>query len=837
MSQNEHAQRRERVAVIAVHGVADQREGDTARALTELLERLPPESVRYDTAREQQAFMLVAEPVKSLRELSGAAGPPADKPRMLSADWWKKAWRQSYGSDFHRDDWAVESRDTQDTIAVDRPQRAGLRPGPDLTEFMLYKARRNGAQSETWRSRALSMPRHDGVGGCTAQVDVYEMYWADLSRLASSLPRIVTELFTLLFRLSALGRDTVRIALATRQYSGGAWPLLRKSQTTLDWLFSRVLALLTLQLAMLALVVLPMGLLERREHFVAPLLSGGTLFVGYVLFCYAERPPWLRSIGVALVCAMAAVLVGRWASDSPRAEWLVGIVWLAVLTTAYVPFTRAIDARFPFTAPIAWAMWLVVLAGLLGSAAADFQTYQGLAMWTLAALRVVEVLLVLIIIVWTLIGTTMAVWLVAGSLAVRASRTPEAYAIVSTGRLGVFASGSFFLLLVMLLWALLSGPLELAAGAHGYVPLLFNVDGLAPSATLAREFLDSRYRGSTEFFPLIAMIDLLLLGYIVVFFMPSALAELKPRTVKLDAGRLGRWLSAGYDHLDTHPVRWLSLLSAGAGAFAAASLSWWLMHRLQWVGAPPKFAMLAEFSHDVLAPFVIGAGSLTVALSAFGGLLSRYLPGLRAPLDIALDVDNHFREFPRTAIPRARIVARYLALLRHVDAQGYDRIVIVAHSQGSVITTELLRYMRQRARVCRWVGVRDPDAELVARIAAKTRLLTLGCPLRQLYATRFPTLYPWVLRSSGPRASDLGVQRWVNGYTTGDYVGRWLWSADSRRYATASREAVRAELAGDASEIDVCLGAGAHTHYFDVDPKETTAQAAKVVDLVDALIR
>lgn len=95
----------------------------------------------------------------------------------------------------------------------------------------------------------------------------------------------------------------------------------------------------------------------------------------------------------------------------------------------------------------------------------------------------------------------------------------------------------------------------------------------------------------------------------------------------------------------------------------------------------------------------------------------------------------------------------------------------------------------------------------------------------------------WVCRPGGPRACDLGVQRWLNGYTTGDYVGRWLWHADSRRYETASRQAVRAELAGSASEIDVCLGAGAHTHYFDVDLEEAAPPAAKVVDLVDALIR
>src|SRR5947208_7411209 len=44
----------------------------------------------------------------------------------------------------------------------------------------------------------------------------------------------------------------------------------------------------------------------------------------------------------------------------------------------------------------------------------------------------------------------------------------------------------------------------------------------------------------------------------------------------------------------------------------------------------------------------------TLFRSALGGQLSRRLPALRASLDVAMDVDNHFREFPRTNIPRDR---------------------------------------------------------------------------------------------------------------------------------------------------------------------------------------
>src|SRR5438034_1006507 len=86
----------------------------------------------------------------------------------------------------------------------------------------------------------VAAPRSD-AGGAAQPVDVYEMYWADLSRLASGVPRILTELFTLLFRLSQLGRDTV--ALATRQFvtdgrSLHRWQWFSNLQAGLDWAFA-----------------------------------------------------------------------------------------------------------------------------------------------------------------------------------------------------------------------------------------------------------------------------------------------------------------------------------------------------------------------------------------------------------------------------------------------------------------------------------------------------------------------------------------------------------------------------------------------------------------------
>jgi len=190
-----------------------------------------------------------------------------------------------------------------------------------------------------------------------------------------------------------------------------------------------------------------------------------------------------------------------------------------------------------------------------------------------------------------------------------------------------------------------------------------------------------------------------------------------------------------------------------------------------------------------------------------------------------------------------------------VAAQGCDRLVIVAHSQGCVISVETLRWLREGQRPD---SAKAPQGrrQLLRLLGGDVRLLTAGCPLRQLYAARFPTLYRWVLRKDGvfcgPRAEDIGVRQWLNAYTSGDYVGRWLWSrngpnddllghplADVLHPGALGRGSVYDAFAptppddselGATAEAETCLGVGAHTHYFEPDQQV-------VAWLIDYLLR
>jgi len=207
---------------------------------------------------------------------------------------------------------------------------------------------------------------------------------------------------------------------------------------------------------------------------------------------------------------------------------------------------------------------------------------------------------------------------------------------------------------------------------------------------------------------------------------------------------------------------------------------------------------------------------------------------LRVTIDTIQDVDNWLRERPTTTTVRFQVFARYASLLRHIETAGggdYEDIVIVAYSQGTIVTTDYLRYVQYlhtkgplrnataprpveggEAPFVQTMGAPGPDGR-AAVPHLPVSLLTLGCPLRQLYRARFPVLYGW-FDPARPDATalKLGVKRWRNLYGSGDYVGRDLWTAPGARVTEA------------------CIGPQAHTRYFDSAPADVASVVASTLN-------
>jgi len=260
---------------------------------------------------------------------------------------------------------------------------------------------------------------------------------------------------------------------------------------------------------------------------------------------------------------------------------------------------------------------------------------------------------------------------------------------------------------------------------------------------------------------------------------------------------------------------------------------------------------LLAWNHEILTRAAALLVPAAAGLLVFGGRLKRLALGFRNLVDVLLDVDNYLRTQPLDATPRARICARFASLLRYVYAQPYTSFVVVAHSQGTAIAGDLLRFITA-------AKLEEMDAALGARGDRPIRFFTMGSPLRQLYGLRFPHLYRWTRHeltdqwtnrdskidpSAVPDPAALNVALWVNAYRSGDYVGRYLWRPDRCGFAydtvagpidqpwSVDKYAdALASVTGDpVTRREFCIGAGAHTHYWDRTAPQIAVQLDRLI--------
>ena len=166
---------------------------------------------------------------------------------------------------------------------------------------------------------------------------------------------------------------------------------------------------------------------------------------------------------------------------------------------------------------------------------------------------------------------------------------------------------------------------------------------------------------------------------------------------------------------------------------------------------------------------------------------------IRLGLDLAHDVISYIYyecERGREVFTRKRRVrkptpvrSRFHAVVDYlVTERGVERLVVVAHSQGSVIALDELSHG--------W-----GDADLPASIS----FVTIGSPISHLYGYYFPNIYAdWTHEKWNMFFSR--VTRWANFYRFGDYVGTTITPPTKCEFQERP------------------LGPGAHTGYFK-DPR------------------
>ena len=194
-----------------------------------------------------------------------------------------------------------------------------------------------------------------------------------------------------------------------------------------------------------------------------------------------------------------------------------------------------------------------------------------------------------------------------------------------------------------------------------------------------------------------------------------------------------------------------------------------------------------------------------------GGTVRGGLERLRTVLDVAYDITNYLRPSRGGGHkPREEMVNRYRAVLHHVLEQKMDGLVILCHSQGTVLSAACLF-----GDAAREPAVEPLVGQGIGTFPSRVSLMTFGSPLRQIYDERFPHQFDWI---SGPELDPARLapltRHWWNIYRSGDYIGRALWASVDDA-STFDPDLVAAKRVASGVDLaDVCLGPGGHGGYW-----------------------
>ena len=503
-------------------------------------------------------------------------------------------------------------------------------------------------------------------------VHIYELYWADLSRLKAGIFSIFTELYQLLFHLSSLGAHTVNSAVLQHMESR-RWRWFRNFQSWSTLTLTVPIPILNILMLGLTAVVVGLGILRgasEKHHdagtaFVA-IVGGAVIAIGLGLLVWRRmlkigRAPgffwWILPLvlGVAMSTALlgvpyvsAQIFVYRVAIEAVILGLLSGLACWAILAQynkrrpGLWSWTAIITASVAILVAVSWCIKPVVKRGdgpwdanhiLLRA----FESAYGILSLAWGALFVLAIL------------TWISGLLAAG---VNPRRRDKDTRSRWTGFLLLSMPTLIFAALTILGWAIIAEGIKKYLPSVNYSPFLPTID-----ASSAKPLADALLNiPATWILPLILVAMSAAALPAVWSLLPIVFAEVAPPTSDVAltpsiSKRLGNWLSLAYRK---------GLLISGYILFAVSTFGL------------PTVALLAIVDPDALKfPGLRSLGVLSGAVFAWvflaRGSLKKLALGFRPALDLLLDVPNNWlRENPLNKNPKARICGRYVSLLRYL---------------------------------------------------------------------------------------------------------------------------------------------------------------------------
>ena len=904
-----------KVAIIVVHGVSDQQPYDSARSIANLLlhtnkeqppldtnqkQSLPPtkeqeppyEEPRYSAWNEQ----LIGIPVRRIPVCKPPEPVPSDirpRTRLLRSLW---GWLDERGYRI-RDYLDSKPSSTANQNIEESIEEKAHAFTCDFFDSDSPKKDLKAGSYETICIKACRDDRHE--------VHLYEMYWADLSRLGRGFFQVFSEFYQILFHLSALGRHTLDMA-ALEHREKFKWRCYASLHGWAGRILSIPIPLLNLFLLVAALLTLVGNIPDFYSSYVASVILSllGIFLLGQYVFWNNTKKLRLPLLVLPGIVALA-IIISSWFKEFSYK--LLAFEWLVVLAI----LVRMLIHQYSLRRPGADKVAIVLGLPLAGFTLWDliFKVENSPVGILKVSFKRIEEIYFLLVVSWILffcLYFVVVIWGLFAQWGLTVREKERAKRASWTASVSMWIPSVSFISVTITLWAVFAQVgASLLPKDHVYCPasLLPKEYGLyCPASLLSKDYpyrptdwfrnwfsVKDTYDTPSDFinelifdpvFGLAIYLIVIVLLLIAWSFLPSVWAEVQPpestpQTDKAKAEvqppestpqtdkpnsdeklslKFGIWLNNGYRTV--HFV-----LLAISALFIFVALTYFILIRIKnpWIAENIAFSksIIIETLPKSLAVIITASGTSILVL---GRRLQQLSLGIGNVIDVILDVDNYLRLHPIGGNPRTRIFSRYYSLLRYLceqrDSQNqpkYDALILVAHSQGSVITADLLRFIKKEEPKGLEPLFCSDSAEKLP-----VYFFSMGNPLRQLYSVGFPHLYEWVINYNDPDANrhndyddnglgdkpkpeDLGLEQWVNTYNSGDYVGRYLWRK-SKSEVNEKKRAREEKLFKPSSSVEdkdnisekgkyreFCLGAGAHTHYWN-------ATANRVADEINRLI-
>jgi hypothetical protein len=832
-----------RVAVVGVHGIGHHEAGATVNAMADLLMSLPsydPEHPNPARPSDYQAFRSIGIQIP-LQPVQVTKGEAPEK-RKLSES-------LTEGS-------AVFAR-----RAIHRGPAAPGENGNLFTEQLLENYEGVG-DGNVYKTTKLEGRRSAKGGRGAAEVHIYEVLWADLASPDNTFLSFFLALFQLILHLGSLSR--LAVDTTASEQKGARWTAFRAVQRYAVRMLQIPLPLLKIILLITLVSCIPniYDKLSGSKLLPVALAVLAGMVIAFIVLKTANRlvarNPWIWSILAlipgGLAGAAVATLIVRKTMGPHTADVAAAILIWIILGGGLLYYVLGRYDEVRSGAKLSgWALYAACLAVFAGYAIFANISVEQAAFWT------AEWIIAAIRLSWWLLFAFAFLALVLGSLAWRLEGNREkkarARAAVRTSRFALALPCLLFLQITSLIWASLFfladrirtplplpkalplpffSPEVLTAPPYGssLIKAMLIPHPLRAAAAAGGDYLHGALAWSVGYqAPISLALFLLALCLLGWWVLPGVVTEKfrlrneqqPPRNSTNKVSRhLGAWMSRGLDA--TSVVTFLFWTGMFVAPVAFYLFPCWLQDRL-----------------EVDTIFLVTKWVVAISSAVLAGLVKYGSPVLEA----VLDVDNYLRTGPTDETPRAKIFERYVSTLRYLaryrgtDGRGYDSIVIVAHSLGTLISADLLRFLVAKG------GLEEEKIPIT--------LFTMGSPIRQLLNRFFPHLYDWVCpipdnglrplpRPLGPNPpaaftnpvppnpAELGVCKWVNAYRSGDYVGRSLWLEEWYNRTDGGKgdgrypQPVHEPTCEDRTEM--CIGAGAHTHYWD----DTAPDVAEKLD-------